>query len=206
MTLAPGHRFEATQALRQVLHRAVAWGMIDSNPAKVGVDNPVPRRKEQRPFESWVELEALAEAIGPRYGPMIVFAAATGLRPAEWIALEKRDVDQGGVSSTSAAPSRGESSSGRRRTRASERSLSKLGRSTRSNGYLLTTTRRCSFRATAAGTSTSTTSGPSSGGRRSSPWASRRFAGSTISGTRLRRSLFVPESPSSTSPATWAPA
>jgi hypothetical protein len=38
--------------LRQVLHRAVAWRMIDNNPAKVGVDNPVPRRKEQRPFES----------------------------------------------------------------------------------------------------------------------------------------------------------
>jgi hypothetical protein len=96
MTLAPGFRFEATQALRQVLHRAVAWGMIDVNPAKVGVDNPVPRRKEQSPFESWAELEALADAIGPRYGPMIIFAAATGLRPAEWIALEKRDVDRDG--------------------------------------------------------------------------------------------------------------
>jgi integrase len=94
MTLSPGYRFEATQALRQVLHRAVAWGMIDANPAKVGVDNPVRRRKEQHPFESWAELEALAEAIGPRYGPMILFAAATGLRPAEWIALEKRDVDR----------------------------------------------------------------------------------------------------------------
>src|SRR5205823_10229639 len=45
------------------------------------------------PFESWTELETLAAAIGPRYGPMILFAAATGLRPAEWIALEKRDVD-----------------------------------------------------------------------------------------------------------------
>jgi integrase len=96
MTLAAGHRFEATQALRQVLHRAVAWGMLDSNPAKVGVDNPTPRRKEQRPFESWAELQALAEAIGPRYGPMVVFAAATGLRPAEWIALEKRDLDREG--------------------------------------------------------------------------------------------------------------
>ncbi len=93
MRLSPGYRFEATQALRQVLHRAVAWGMIDVNPAKVGVDNPIRRRKEQHPFESWAELEALAEAIGPRYGPMILFAAATGLRPAEWIALEKRDVD-----------------------------------------------------------------------------------------------------------------
>jgi integrase len=94
MTLSSGYRFEATQALRQVLHRAVAWGMIDLNPAKVGVDNPVRRRKEQHPFESWAELEALALAIGPRYGPMVLFAAATGLRPAEWIALEQRDVDR----------------------------------------------------------------------------------------------------------------
>src|ERR671931_9505 len=94
MKLSPGYRFEATQALRQVLSRAVAWGMIDVNPAKVGVDNPVRRRKEQHPFESWDELGALAAAIGPRYGPMILFAAATGLRPAEWIALEKRDLDR----------------------------------------------------------------------------------------------------------------
>src|ERR671931_266831 len=94
MTISPGHRFEATQALRQVLQRAVAWGMIGVNPAKVGVDNPTRRRKEQHPFESWAELEAIASAIGPRYGPMILFAAATGLRPAEWIALERRDVDR----------------------------------------------------------------------------------------------------------------
>jgi hypothetical protein len=53
MTIPAGHRFEATQALRQVLARGVVWGLIDVNPAKVGVDNPQPRRKEQRPFESW---------------------------------------------------------------------------------------------------------------------------------------------------------
>jgi hypothetical protein len=41
MNLSPGYRFEATQALRQVLHRAVASGMLDVNPAKVGVDNPL---------------------------------------------------------------------------------------------------------------------------------------------------------------------
>src|ERR671936_121920 len=93
MTLSPGYRFEATQALRQVLHRAVAWGMLEINPAKVGVDNPVRRRKEQHPFQPWAEVEAIAAATGPRYGPMILFAAATGLRPAEWIALEKRDLD-----------------------------------------------------------------------------------------------------------------
>ena len=82
MRLSPGYRFEATQALRQVLQRAAEWGMLDVNPAKVVVDNPVRRRKEQRPFESWAELEALAASLGPRYGPMILFAAATGLRPA----------------------------------------------------------------------------------------------------------------------------
>ena len=68
MTLSPGYRFEPTQALRRVLHRAVAWGMLDVNPAKVGVDNPVRRRKEQHPFESWAELEALAARSGRATG------------------------------------------------------------------------------------------------------------------------------------------
>jgi integrase len=94
MTITPGHRFEATQALRQVLARAVVWQMLTDNPAKVGVDNPTRRRKEQRPFEAWEELEALAGTLGPYYGPMVLFAAATGLRPGEWIALERRDVDR----------------------------------------------------------------------------------------------------------------
>ena len=94
MTIAPGHRFEATQALRQVLARAVVWGMIDVNPAKQGVENPQRRRTEKRPFESWEQLEELAARIGPRYGPTVIFAAATGLRPGEWIALEQRDIDR----------------------------------------------------------------------------------------------------------------
>lgn len=94
MTIPPGHRFEATQALRQVLARAVSWGLIDSNPAKQGVDNPQRRRTEKRPFDSWAELEALATQLGPRYGPLVLFAAATGLRPGEWIALEHRDIDR----------------------------------------------------------------------------------------------------------------
>jgi hypothetical protein len=65
MTISPGHRFEATQALRQVLARAVVWGMIDSNPAKQGVDNPQRRRTEKRPFESWAQLDELAARLGP---------------------------------------------------------------------------------------------------------------------------------------------
>jgi hypothetical protein len=92
MTVAPGHRFEATQALRQVLARAVVWGMIDVNPAKQGVDNPQRRYREKRPFESWAELAAVAAELGPRDGSMVMFAVATGLRPGEWIALQ-RDID-----------------------------------------------------------------------------------------------------------------
>jgi hypothetical protein len=47
MTIPPGHRFEATQALRQVLGRAVVWQMLTDNPARLGVDNPTRRRKER---------------------------------------------------------------------------------------------------------------------------------------------------------------
>src|SRR5438874_6309914 len=94
MTIPSGHRFEATQALRQVLARAVEWRMIDVNPAKQGVDNPQRRRTEKRPFESWAQLTAVAALLGDRERARVIFAAATGLRPGEWIALERRDIDR----------------------------------------------------------------------------------------------------------------
>jgi hypothetical protein len=40
LSVPEGHRFEATQALRQVLNRAVAWKLIEQNSAKRGVPNP----------------------------------------------------------------------------------------------------------------------------------------------------------------------
>jgi integrase len=93
LTVPEGHRFEATQALRQVLNRAVAWKLIDDNPAK-RVPNPARRCREQRPFDSWAQIRSLAERLGPTFGPMVVFAAATGLRPSELFALEESDVDR----------------------------------------------------------------------------------------------------------------
>ena len=52
--------------------------------------NPAPKRAEIEPFTS-DELLWLAAELGP-WGSVVQFAAATGLRPAEWIALERRDV------------------------------------------------------------------------------------------------------------------
>ena len=68
MTVPERHRFEATQALRQVLNRAVAWRLLDYNPAKLGVPNPPRRAKEKRPFETWQQLEAVAAELGPDKG------------------------------------------------------------------------------------------------------------------------------------------
>src|SRR3989442_2666178 len=88
LTIPEGRRFEATQALRQVLNRAVAWGLIDYNPAKRGVPNPLRRYQEKRPFESWEQIEAGAERLGHVYRPMGVFCAPTGaLTPGPfWVA------------------------------------------------------------------------------------------------------------------------
>ncbi len=51
--------------------------------------NPGRRYREQRPFDSWIQIRSVAERLGPLFGPMVVFAAATGLRPSELFALEQ---------------------------------------------------------------------------------------------------------------------
>jgi len=83
MTIPYGRRFEATQGLRQTLNGPVSSRMLNSNPAKQGVENRQRPRVEQRPFESWEQIRALGARIGPRLEPLVLFAAATELRPSE---------------------------------------------------------------------------------------------------------------------------
>ncbi|HEX2433777.1 MAG TPA: hypothetical protein VHI55_07485, partial [Gaiellaceae bacterium] len=78
---------------RRLLRRSggATWA---PNPAKLIGPN---RQPPPRPIRAYtlVELDALAADLSPRYRPMPAFAAATGLRPEEWAALERRDIDRG---------------------------------------------------------------------------------------------------------------
>jgi integrase len=76
-------------ALRQVLDAAVRWGYMGVNPAKLAGRNPKPAPRPVRAF-SPEELEAISAKLEPAYRPLPGFAAATGLRPEEWQALERR--------------------------------------------------------------------------------------------------------------------
>jgi integrase len=204
--LPEGHRFEATQALRQLLNRAVAWKILDSNPAKAGVDNPRRQHPEKRPFESWAEIYALAEHLGPIYGPMVVFAAATGLRPGEWIALEDRDVERDAkVVYVRRAFAHGKlkSPKTRRSTRAVPLQAIALDALERLPARAGTPPL---FPAPRGGYLDLHTSAAAPGSPPSSPPESSRCGGRTTCGTRSRPSRCGRASPPSTSPASWAPA
>jgi integrase len=55
--------------------------------------NPQPAPRGIRIYTD-AEIKKLAGELGTTYGPMIRFAAATGLRPDEWARLERRDLDK----------------------------------------------------------------------------------------------------------------
>jgi len=83
-----------TKALRQVLGYAVRAKLLDESPAAL-VPNPEPKRREVPAFVSLQELQAVGAELSPQFRPLPLFVALTGLRPEEWLALERGDVDRG---------------------------------------------------------------------------------------------------------------
>ena len=89
--LPSGYRYSVMSALRQVLTAGVRWGYLDANPAVAAGPNPMPPARTVRAFTP-DELDALAAEVSDHVAALIRFDAATGLRPSELLALERRDV------------------------------------------------------------------------------------------------------------------
>jgi integrase len=93
--LQDSSRYRLTLAFRQAMGAAVRWRYLQTNPVVDAGSNPQPRREELLPFTR-AEVDQVAAELGAVYGPLVVFAAETGLRTNEWVALERRDVDKPG--------------------------------------------------------------------------------------------------------------
>jgi integrase len=90
-TVSPGYRREVFVSARQLFRQAHAWHWIASDPT-AGIKNPRPRRPEVQPVP-WENVLTLGEEIHQTYAALPVFGCATGLRPEEWIPLERGDLD-----------------------------------------------------------------------------------------------------------------
>jgi integrase len=125
-------RYGIVQALRQCLGAAVRWGYMTTNPALLAGRNRQPSPRTVRTFTR-SEVDAIAAELVPVYAPLPAFAAATGLRPEEWQALERRDIDRrAGVLNVRRTVSDGEvvelakTSSGQRQVPLTRRALAAL--------------------------------------------------------------------------------
>jgi integrase len=89
--LSPKRAGKALQVLSQILALAVEGGRLARNPA-TGVKPPKVQRKEMH-FLDAEQVEWLAAVADVRYRPLILFAAYTGLRPCELVALRVGRLD-----------------------------------------------------------------------------------------------------------------
>ena len=65
--------------------------------ASQGIKNPKRKRHERRdvlPFETWAEVQAVADELHPRFRAIPILAVGCGLRPEELFALHRADVDR----------------------------------------------------------------------------------------------------------------
>jgi integrase len=86
------YRRDIVRTLRAVYSFGVDAGLVDRNPA-VKVKAPKPIRGERIiPFESWAEVEAVADECG-RWGALVRFMADSGARPDEAVAVEHKHVN-----------------------------------------------------------------------------------------------------------------
>lgn len=80
------------KALSQVLNYAVDTEQLARNPARK-VRNPEPKRRPILPFANWADVEAVADELLPRHRAIPIFGVGSGLRPEEWLAVERADID-----------------------------------------------------------------------------------------------------------------
>lgn len=90
--LPPTQRPRRLRALRQVIRAAVAWELMLRDPTS-GLKVRAVRAPEVEHFADTAEVDLLAYEIGEPWSRLVVLATETGLRPEEWCALERRDLD-----------------------------------------------------------------------------------------------------------------
>ena len=86
-------RYSVMSAFRQTCEAGVRYSHLTKNPAKQAGPNPMPAPRGVRVY-TVKELDRIAKELDDRGTAAIRFAAATGLRPAEWASVERRDIDR----------------------------------------------------------------------------------------------------------------
>lgn len=91
-TSTPTYRAKAYSLLRTILASAVDDGHLTMNPARIRGAGSVERAHDVEPA-SLDELDALSEAMPPRYRMLVLLAAWCGLRYGELTELRRKDID-----------------------------------------------------------------------------------------------------------------
>jgi integrase len=89
---APTYRWALVTVLRQTFNWGIRAKLVSENPAKLISAAKPKRGLNQSPFESWDEVERVADEAG-KWGPLVILLVDTGARPGEIFALEHRHVD-----------------------------------------------------------------------------------------------------------------